>query len=558
MKKFRETAGFTLVELIVVIAIMGILAGIGTAGYGGYVQHANKGADKQLVGNIVRAIETGTNSTMFVSDNSMELGSMTYPVGVINLTHNNAGEIKATGSTQEVTGNTDCHMVTENFYTVTSKTNTYYIQEQSWGKWGSSKATSQSYYELTPTPVTYCDTHTNLPEKKTYKQQGTPHTNGYEYTNFFTRTKVVGGTYYELIDSTAVYNIADCTGIFALATAEKGHADGKHFDSVEFNKGSLASVGEGNALYDSLKAAFGNPADLKLSWDGWGKEVQHTYSTLLANSDSLMNGVRQTMEDLESLDFLADLVGAGYFSDDFQNSADMMTSFADYLVGKHTSEAAWDIVWANAATSTTRIDYTYGLDEPGKYHHDYIYAATKAFNNGFATYCAANGIEEPYLSIIENFATSANESTATALITQDKIPRTVNAAAFAGVTAGYGSYASSLQDKFNAKGDDGTEFEKCKKLFDEYKNSDICKENGKSFYTMMDTVAQTAADAYLSGEGGSDAYFNYYENYLQEISAFYNSIDDNAGNGIMIIVTVKDGDVVCDVSPAEADPRTAE
>lgn len=48
--KLRGSAGFTLVELIVVIAIIGILAGIGTVGYGGYVKKANEAADQQLLG----------------------------------------------------------------------------------------------------------------------------------------------------------------------------------------------------------------------------------------------------------------------------------------------------------------------------------------------------------------------------------------------------------------------------------------------------------------------------------------------------------------------------
>lgn len=63
--KLRDKAGFTLVELVVVIAIIGILAGIGTVGYGGYVKKANEAADQQLLGEVNTAfaaacVENGT------------------------------------------------------------------------------------------------------------------------------------------------------------------------------------------------------------------------------------------------------------------------------------------------------------------------------------------------------------------------------------------------------------------------------------------------------------------------------------------------------------------
>ena len=70
----------------------------------------------------------------------------------------------------------------------------------------------------------------------------------------------------------------------------------------------------------------------------------------------------------------------------------------------------------------------------------------------------------------------------------------------------------------------------------------------------MQTISQTGAEAYANGN--SDDYFTYYENYLKEMAAFYNTVS-NAENkdGIIIVVTVKDGIVTCEVSPSAANPR---
>ena len=75
MKKFfKKTEGFTLVELIVVIAILGILAGVGTVGYSGYIKKAQIAADNQLLAAINQAyaaacIENGVDASKTTASN---------------------------------------------------------------------------------------------------------------------------------------------------------------------------------------------------------------------------------------------------------------------------------------------------------------------------------------------------------------------------------------------------------------------------------------------------------------------------------------------------------
>ncbi len=524
--KFEKTAGFTLVELIVVIAIMGILAGIGTAGYGGYVKYANKGADKQLVGDIMRAVATGTNSYAFVSDDSFKMGELSYPVGFVTLSTDGASVVT---SQTEVSHNIEgkCEWATAEVAKLTTEN-----VKKTCGLGSQTKPVTTITYET----IKYCTAHGAAP---TALSADTPYVTGFAGCS---KSGMHLSHDWATSSTTLPAGTLTAGGSVELVSSNPNLCEAAYADQYgTFDTPDVGAASVGDPLYDSIVAAFGDLSALKLSYDKWSAEEGANFATFYMTAPELMEDMEELSDLLVTGGRLADLVGQYDrlgLSKKYNNDEEVLEGVAANVKNAH-NEGSWMNAWRSAADNTWD-GYGFELDAKGRETYS---AARMAYNNAFASYVMMTDktIETKYIDILKEFYSTEMFGVG--------LPGIVNTSAFANAN-------SPLKQKFIDKGDTSLEaFNKCAALFETYKDSSACEENGKLVYDTLVTINNTAdvANAYAEMNGGS--IFDYYNGYVNEINALYEEAQNKAGDGIVIIVTVEKEELNFQVSPSEADPR---
>lgn len=520
----QSAAGFTLVELVVVIAIMGILAGVGTVGYSGYVKSAQKKADQALVANIVRAIEVGTNSTMFVPPESLAASVTTYPIGFIVL---NAEGGKTVTSNSAYKGNiTDACEFSEPVEVTYVKASMAKLTDCSDNRRG-------EIYSKEKTTISYCLTHSagtlGVGPSNTYATANKCNEGCGNHTPEATAWLSFDASenFVESIDT--LYTLSK-NGKCTLA-ANPGLV-GSTATSTAITSNDAAATTDSSVLSQAVRAAFGDSANLALQYDGWGAEENsaHDYSTFYAYAPNMMTDIKTTGQTILDLQALQGFVDMG-LTQHYDTTEEMVGVFANEVVSKYKSADAWVDVWMDVPSK--EIKNGFGLSGRENYS-----AARLGYNRAFISYLEAKGASDACIDKVKNYVEGVSAELG--------LPLTVCNDAFDS------SKENNIVEKF---GSNTEALKECQKFYDEYKNSATCRENGRTFYNTMTTIKETYGAALDTESTGYESFFDYYDSYLTAMSNLYKKAEQEGKTGILIAVTMENGVVKCDVSPSAADLR---
>lgn len=540
LKKFftlkrRPNDGFTLVELIVVIAIMGILGGAGTVGYSGYIRSANKKADIALVGNVMRAIETGIYSHAFGMEEKLQLGKkgVQIPIGFVLLSEDGTEALESATTVSDTS--------TEKCVKSSNKIKIYSVkyEEASGGIFG--VGAHGPRYVLNAEEFYYCTTHSDTPASITISQLKSRLTfdmdgNGSNEVE----TTILDGSNWNrgFADTQTVYLKGDfrCQECGDNASSGKNHYSGKEFESIQSYGGDFVAA-ENGPISQMLQSAFAGE-DMSLKYKDWSSEM--AISSFYSGGTKLWEKVESLGNSLVSLQWVNMLTPVT--SQSYTSAEHVVTTCANKVSTKFTDQEKFYEQWKLADDSKDEKlgeDYYcnawgFGLDSDGR---EFYCAVRVAYNEAFAAYV---------------------ESTTPPT-------KTHSATQCANNIRGYGENMfgqnlpklvcrSSLKSYGTNDGSGKIACEACYELYEQYVSTGVSKANCYAFYDTMVTVKDTAPTASSTALG----FFDYYDSYLEEFEGLYDELQtmtNGKESAIVVTVYLTDGEVTFDVLPLSANPR---